>query len=416
MKSWQAWIRCCTGNLVITAFLGCLLRYKILFPLPWVDQKFILHAHSHFAFAGWISLLLMVLMVQIIAPAAPTRFYRNILWLHLLSAYGMLLSFPFQGYGPVSIGFSTATVVISFVFAFRYWKDIEAVTSQTVPWFKAALFFHLLSSAGTFALSAMMATHTINQNAYLASVYFYLHFEYNGWFLFAVFGLFVHWINIQLGIWISSAAFRLFLISCIPAYVLSALWLPLPGWCYMIVVAASITQIIGWIRFTVAVFPAVLKTKPDRFTGIMLSLVFLALSIKLLLQFSSTWKPLGNLAYGFRPVVIGYLHLVLLGIITLFLLTYLYMNGSVSNRNFYRYGAGFFTAAVVLNEITLFIQGTSAILLTIIPYIQEILFGCAVLLFAGATGIWLSFIIQSKNQVYAVSATARPDTGIHRDT
>ena len=51
-----------------------------------------------------------------------------------------------------------------------------------------------------------------------------------------------------------------------------------------------------------------------------------ALSIKFLLQLGSTIPAISQLAFGFRPIVIAYLHLVLLAIITLFLLFYIYAN------------------------------------------------------------------------------------------
>ena len=57
--------------------------------------------------------------------------------------------------------------------------------------------------------------------------------------------------------------------------------------------------------------------KPAR---IILTLSFLALTIKFMLQSGSVIPSLSTLAFGFRPIVIGYLHLVLLGFTTLFLL------------------------------------------------------------------------------------------------
>ncbi|MCG7859310.1 hypothetical protein MD537_20200, partial [Flavihumibacter sediminis] len=53
------WIRLALFNLLLVALAGLVLRLKILLPLPWIHHKHLLHAHSHFAFAGWISLFLM---------------------------------------------------------------------------------------------------------------------------------------------------------------------------------------------------------------------------------------------------------------------------------------------------------------------------------------------------------------------
>ena len=50
------WLRISLFNLMLVAFLGMILRYKILFSLPFLDQKHLLHAHSHFAFSGWVGI------------------------------------------------------------------------------------------------------------------------------------------------------------------------------------------------------------------------------------------------------------------------------------------------------------------------------------------------------------------------
>ena len=58
-----------------------------------------------------------------------------------------------------------------------------------------------------------------------------------------------------------------------------------------------------------------LKPKISTTSKYILTCSAIALSVKLLLQLVSTIPSLSNLAFGFRPIVIGYLHLVLLGVI-----------------------------------------------------------------------------------------------------
>ena len=98
----QRWIKICLFNLLIVATIGVLLRYKIAFSLPFIDQKHLLHGHSHFAFAGWITQALMVLLVAYLAKQQGENIfkkYRFILNANLFTAFGMLVTFPFQGYG-----------------------------------------------------------------------------------------------------------------------------------------------------------------------------------------------------------------------------------------------------------------------------------------------------------------------------
>jgi hypothetical protein len=111
--------------------------------------------------------------------------------------------------------------------------------------------------------------------------------------------------------------------------------------------------------------------------------VAFALSIKLLLQLGSTVPAISQLAFGFRPIVIAYLHLVLLAIITLFLLFYIYANHLVFITKKIKYGVLIFSIGVLLNEIVLAVQGIAAFSYTIIPYANEMLFGIAIILFVG---------------------------------
>ena len=134
------WLKIALINLLIVACLGVVLRYKILYPLPFVDQKHLLHGHSHFAFAGWITQAIMALLVAYLANEKGNTVYKRYNWLlyaNLFTAYGMLISFPIEGYGLFSIIFSTASIFVSYAFAFYYWRDLNklAVKQPAHLWF-----------------------------------------------------------------------------------------------------------------------------------------------------------------------------------------------------------------------------------------------------------------------------------------
>ena len=86
----QFWVTIALVNLSIVALLGVTLRSKILFPLKGIDFKYVLHAHSHFAFGGWITLALLSLMVYEILPDHLSRkkSYQWFLWGILFNAVG----------------------------------------------------------------------------------------------------------------------------------------------------------------------------------------------------------------------------------------------------------------------------------------------------------------------------------------
>jgi hypothetical protein len=53
-------------NLLIVSFLGVIMRYKIAFYFPFLEQKHLQEAHSHFAFYGWISSAIYLFIHQIL--------------------------------------------------------------------------------------------------------------------------------------------------------------------------------------------------------------------------------------------------------------------------------------------------------------------------------------------------------------
>src|SRR5690606_8509241 len=156
--STQLWTRIALINFCVTALAGVTLRYKINFPLPSINQKYLLHSHSHFAFVGWVTLALMALMVHyLVKNNLETNYkkYHIILAANCITAYGMLITFLFQGYDVYSITFSTLSIFVSYIFIYYYWLDLNKLknVSHTNAWFKASLAIWAFSSLGAFSLA-----------------------------------------------------------------------------------------------------------------------------------------------------------------------------------------------------------------------------------------------------------------------
>ncbi len=99
-------------NFTVLALFGVLLRYMMNFPSGGLNYLNILHAHSHFAFAGWTFLALAVLIVRHLYEEEPGAF-KWVFLATLICAFGMLLSFSVQGYKAVSILFSTLFLIVT---------------------------------------------------------------------------------------------------------------------------------------------------------------------------------------------------------------------------------------------------------------------------------------------------------------
>lgn len=395
MAVFNKWAKLAVLNLAIVSCAGVLLRYKIAFSLPLIDQRNLLYGHSHFAFCGWVSLALFTGIVGVISENGSFNVvkYQRLFWLAYISSFGMLLTFPFMGYKAPSIAFSTLSIIFSYILLGVAWKDINRSNISNIVrnWFKAGLFFYALSSLGAFHLAWLMATHSVTQEWYIGSVYFFLHFQYNGWFLFGILGLFFYWLEknkIQGIDFLRRPIFLSLFISCFPGFILSALWMRLPQWLYWLGLTAALLQLVGILLFISFLSFSWKQIKES--TGALSRWLWvfssIALCIKFILQSLSVFPRLSYLAFGYRPIVIGYLHLVLLGFVTFFLLGYLIRQGYLLNLSYWPRRALFlFVGGVIINELLLMIQGLAAINNISVPYFNYYLLGAAVIMCTGLT-------------------------------
>lgn len=317
-------LRAALAFLVAAAGFGLLLRAFPLFELPFT-YKYLVHAHSHVMLLGWMYLALQTavtaLMLKGAASPRPYRFLRaGVLW----TVAGMLCTFPFTGYAPVSILFSTLFLFVSYGYLAFFLKQASPDTRH-LPSFhfvRAGLWYMAASSLGPWALGAIMATLGPTSLWYRMAVYFYLHFQYNGWIFMALAGVVIRLWE-QNGSMMPSGTFRrifgLLNAGIILTFVLSTLWAEPPGWFHVIGGIGAILQGLGiwqlfrWFQGT---------PRPAGFGAIHRSLAawggFL-LGIKVLLQAISAFPLASRLAVTYPDFIMGYLHGTFLGVINLFL-------------------------------------------------------------------------------------------------
>lgn len=387
--SHNRWFRIGLFNLAVVALYGTVMRYKIVYDFSLLDQRHLLHAHSHFAFGGWIGHLLYSGLFFIISPFLSSRsrkVYNTLIAVNLICSFGMLIAFTIQGYKFISIGFSTCSIIITVIFAGRYFKDSRLFPAghHSKQWALAGLMLNVLSSIGPFSLAYMLATGNTNSHFYLGSVYYYLHFQYNGWFFFGSVALLVD--RLPVGFRSLQKYFYLLLSTAVVSFFLSVLWVKLPIVLYALTVLAALLQLLAWgmlaqllrkhLKLTCKGQPAWVK--------VFLAGAALALSIKFILQMVSVIPSLNQLVFGIRPIIIAYLHLVLLGVYSLFLTGWLGLRQLIYLSRWGRIAAFVFFLAVLLNETLLAIQGFAAFAYFAVPYINDMLLLTAVLLFGSA--------------------------------
>ncbi|ADY54168.1 hypothetical protein Pedsa_3639 [Pseudopedobacter saltans DSM 12145] len=397
------WCKIALFNLTLVALYGVLMRYKIAFDFPLFEQKNLLHAHSHFAFSGWINHLLyfgLFLIIKDRTDVIKQKKYKLIIAANLVSAFGMLIFFTRQAYGNISIVFSTLSIIIALVYAWLFIRDTQTLSSQLPAraWAVAGLLLNIVSAVGPLSLGYMMATKHIQQDIYLASVYYYLHFQYNGWFFFGLMALVIHSLpKIDTAF---QRYFRWFLMTIIPTFLLSVLWVKLPVWLYSIAVFAALAQLIVWLVMLAKIncIFGEKRTNVPKPVVLLFYISAIAITLKFVLQTISVVPQLSHFVFGMRSIVIAYLHLVLLGGFSLFFIGYMFANKWMYLNKIAKVTICLFVIGVIANEVFLGIQSVASFFLVLIPYINESLFATAIILFGGALGMFLSQIL-SESQI-----------------
>ncbi|MDO4783201.1 MAG: hypothetical protein Q4A09_08305 [Capnocytophaga felis] len=195
-------IRCAFFYFFVVVCLGVFLRLVYVMPIPFeYNYRYVLHAHSHIAFLGWIYVLLVGLISREFIPIENVKKYRLLFYLTQISVFGMFFSFLFQGYGVYSIVFSSIFVLLSYIYSYFFLKKSkdkilvaekeDKCDSISFRFVKMGVFYLILSSLGIWSIPLSIIKFGKDSDFYNASIAFFLHFQYNGWVLSSLMGLFV---------------------------------------------------------------------------------------------------------------------------------------------------------------------------------------------------------------------------------
>ncbi len=301
-------------NFVVLAIAGAVLRYMHVSSIPAVDYQFLLHAHSHFAFAGWMFLAIILLLFyhfkneSLLLKAQ----FKQIFILTILVSFGMLISFFLTGYQTASIVLSTCFIFISYWFTFMMFKSnaLKKTNHSAVNiLLKSSLFFLVISSLGPFFLGYLKGAGFKDMALQQNSIYFYLHFQLNGFMQLALLGLFFKsYLKPNLKVSKNIAFWtKVFAISTLPLYAMFTLWTTPKNWVYVVVFAAALAHLLAWV-ILISRLKADLKS-----LSFLAKMALLAMSLQFLFQLLIAVPVIGNWAFSSRNLIIGYIHLLTLG-------------------------------------------------------------------------------------------------------
>jgi hypothetical protein len=359
-NSWMAWA---VFFFFVASLFGLAMRYFFIGELPYFEYKHLLHSHSHIALLGWGFLLVSGVMVfSFVKDRSRIKIYKRLLLLSIIANIGMMLSFPIQGYGLFSIAFSTIQLLAGYLFAYHFLRDlIKSENTSAIQLIKYSVFWMLLSSIGLWAIGPIGATLGRLHPLYFMSVQWFLHFQLNGWFAFALLGLILHFASLKTKvISINRTSFFILNISLFLTYALAVSWsTPIPalfyinaigvllqGLAYYLILRPSLNEVLPIFKF------------PNVWTDRLIYLGVLSLIIKAVIQIALVIPEVATIAYTIRMYVIGFVHLVMLGAITFGIGGLAIKYNWLPTSNLSKLGWSLLSIGFISSEILLLGQGT----------------------------------------------------------
>jgi hypothetical protein len=357
--------------LLLTAVVGTLMRSMTILPIQWFDYSYLLHAHSHLAILGWGYMALFLLLIAnfFAEKQKMSVQLKTVFWLTQAVIIGMFVAFLLQGYAVLSIGFSTLHIFLSYWFTMLVWRQLneQPANQDGTPlshvFIKGSLVCLVLSSIGPWVLAILSANDLNGSDWYDASIYYYLHFQYNGWFTLGLIGVLFRTMEkkgIRFPVKLSKLQFRLYVWSLAPSYLLSVLWLFTNGYWHVL---AAIGALLQWVAVSLLLIMLfrIRSSIMLHFKGwanTFITLAFVALFLKATMEIGASVPGLSTLIYDSRSIVIGYLHLTLLGFVSFLCLAFFLQQGWLVDRGRWeQIGYLIFLMGFIMNELVLFGQG-----------------------------------------------------------
>lgn len=342
----------------IAAVFGLLMRASFTTDLG-LNFKHLLHTHSHIALLGWLYNLSMIFIGYYFFKKREAK-YNRIFWVSQITFLGMLFSFPFQGYAFWSITFSTLYLFAS------YWLIIEIYASSKTSkkliehkLLRTGGFFLFLSSIGPFALGAIMAKDLQSSIWYGLSIYWFLHFLFNGFFYTVFLALLLTEVKKKVKISEKKIKWVYYLTvgSIIPLYAEFTIDSITSNWIIFLSIISSIAQVISVLLIgkELLLYINQIYSTTKKW---LLSIPLIAWGLKIIFQLLLALPLLHKMVFNSKStLIIGYLHLVMLGMFSLFFIWLLIETKVIQLNRLFKFGLFVFAAGVLLSEGLLFGQG-----------------------------------------------------------
>ena len=386
---------------IITILLGLSLRVSYIADV-FFNIRHVTHSHSHIGLLGWIYTILSSLICQYFLRETDRKPYFILFLCTQFCILGMLFSFPFGGYFLYSIIFSSLFIICTYWFSIFFLKrskkynfirfsisksvDVENDKPLSLKFVHWGIYFLILSSIGIWLLPVAIVKAGKGSDWYNSALYFFLHFQYNGWFLAVLFGLLVGEIEHKslLNSKRLKGALYNFIIGTIGSVTLS--WvgffnepiLYIIGNISVFLLLASIFEL----------YRAYMQLEKPAF---LMQMFLLLCMLKTIFMFLGSFPWIAEVVLPNREFVISYLHFTFLGVIGFGVLHFLEKNLHI---HFPYWSLSLYTTAFVGSEILITYKGIAILCELFVPdnyYLLLVVFSS---LFFIAVGYWCYIIFR----------------------
>lgn len=386
---------------IITILLGLSLRVSYIADV-FFNIRHVTHSHSHIGLLGWIYTILSSLICQYFLRETDRKPYFILFLCTQFCILGMLFSFPFGGYFLYSIIFSSLFIICTYCFSIFFLKrskkynfirfsisksvDVENDKPLSLRFVHWGIYFLILSSIGIWLLPVAIVKAGKGSDWYNSALYFFLHFQYNGWFLAVLFGLLVGEIEHKslLNSKRLKGALYNFVIGTIGSVTLS--WVGFFNEPIMYIIG----NISGFLLLAsiFELYRAYMQLEKPAF---LMQMFLLLCMLKTIFMFLGSFPWIAEVVLPNREFVISYLHFTFLGVIGFGVLHFLEKNLHI---HFPYWSLSLYTTAFVGSEILIAYKGIAILCELFVPdnyYLLLVIFSS---LFFIAVGYWCYIIFR----------------------
>lgn len=383
--------------LLITIFLGVFLRLFPFISSEFLEYKNWVHTHSHLGILGGLFMLLIGFLIKIFHLDFYGKKNKILFILTQLSILGMLFSFPFQGYGVWSIAFSSLFIFCSYGYAWLLLNKL-AKNHKIENYFAIfSLICLIISSFGVWFLPVSIVKWGKYSEIYNACIYFFLHFQYNGFILSSLMALIMKNLKNKTiseektsentPFKHSKLIFLWFCFGVLGSVFLSFTELFNQNWHYFLGGLSSFLLFLSLILISKEISKHFIKTP------VLLKIFLLMFLFKTFLMFLSSFKIISEKIFFNKDIILAYLHFIFLGLIPCGVA---YLLAERFNIKLKKWALIFYLSAFISTEIILIYKGLAVVFgLGITENYLLILFICS-FLFLIPAGFLLKFLLKNK--------------------